>query len=532
MPVWSPPCGAWTTGLKVRPLKSQTSSPQKHKLRQISIKWKIFLFLIGFCGVLLILLWFSQVVFLNKFYKAIKINEIKATASTIEKNINAENIETIISTVSEDNDICIKVLSSSGGTIYSSHVVKGCIIHSKPDFDEKALPSEVTDNDGELFQFYNHDGYNREAEPELIPDTDPGLSENTEVQAKPPAAEKEKDKDTLIYSKTVVNANNEELTLVLNSMISPVNATVNTLRVQLYYITAFMILFSVMLALVIAKWISRPIEAINNSAKMLATGDYSTQFKGTGYKEIAELSETLNYTAKELSKVELLRQELIANISHDLRTPLTLISGYAEAMRDLPDENNSENAQIIVDETKRLTTLVNDVMDISKLQTGNISIHRQPYNLTASLGDSINRMNKLMEMDGYEIAFVADQDVTLAADETRISQAFYNLLTNAINYTGEDKKITVTQTIFPNPADDLTDWVKIEVADSGEGIAEEDLPYIWDRYYKVEKTHKRAVTGTGLGLSIVKSILDMHHGDYGVTSKINEGSVFWFLLKI
>lgn len=125
---------------------------------------------------------------------------------------------------------------------------------------------------------------------------------------------------------------------------------------------AFMILFSVMLALVIAKWIFRPIEAINNSAKMLATGDYSTQFKGTGYKEIAELSETLNYTAKELSKVELLRQELIANISHDLRTPLTLISGYAEAMRDLPDENNSENAQIIVDETKRLTTLVNDVM--------------------------------------------------------------------------------------------------------------------------------------------------------------------------
>jgi signal transduction histidine kinase len=230
--------------------------------------------------------------------------------------------------------------------------------------------------------------------------------------------------------------------------------------------------------------------------------------------------------------VELLRQELIANISHDLRTPLTLISGYAEAMRDLPDENNSENAQIIVDETKRLTTLVNDVMDISKLQTGNISIHRQPYNLTASLGDSINRMNKLMEMDGYQIDFITDREIILAADETRISQAFYNLLTNAINYTGEDKKITVTQTIFPNPADDLADWVKIAVADSGEGIAEEDLPYIWDRYYKVDKTHKRAVTGTGLGLSIVKSILDMHHGEYGVNSQINEGSVFWFTLKI
>ncbi|WP_414150601.1 sensor histidine kinase [Acetobacterium carbinolicum] len=504
--------------------KSKSFFPQKNKSRQITIKWKIFLFLLGFCGVLLILLWLFQVVFLNSFYKSIKINEIKATANTIEKSINDENIATIISTVSENNDICIKVLSSSGDTIYSSHVVKGCIIHSKPTFDEKALHSEVTNNDGELFQYYNHDGYARETEPDSV------QPENTQIQDKPPAEEKEK--DTLIYSKTIIDANNNELILVLNSLISPVNATVNTLRVQLYYITAFMILFSVILAFIIAKWISRPIEAINESAKMLATGDYSTQFKGTGYKEIAELSDTLNFTAKELSKVELLRQELIANISHDLRTPLTLISGYAEAMRDLPDENNSENAQIIVDETKRLTTLVNDVMDISKLQTGNINVHLQPYNVTVSLSNSINRMNKMMELDGYQIDFIADREVTLTADETRISQAFYNLLTNAINYTGDDKKITVTQTIFQNPADDLTNWVKIEVADSGEGIAAEDLPYIWDRYYKVDKTHKRAVTGTGLGLSIVKSILDIHHGDYGVTSKLNEGSIFWFTLKI
>jgi signal transduction histidine kinase len=322
------------------------------------------------------------------------------------------------------------------------------------------------------------------------------------------------------------------MTLVLNSQIFPVNATVNTLRIQLYYITAFMILFSVILALIIAKWVSRPIEAINNSAKVLATGDYSTRFRGTGYKEIAELSDTLNYTAKELSKVELLRQELIANISHDLRTPLTLISGYAEAMRDLPDENNAENAQIIVDETKRLTTLVNDVLDISKMQTGNQTIQPHHYNLTTSLEESVNRMSKMMEIDGYDISFNADREITLLADETRICQAFYNLLTNAVNYTGPDKKVMVTQTVFKNPADNLSDWVKIEIADTGEGISEEDLPYIWERYYKVDKTHKRAVTGTGLGLSIVRSIIDMHGGSYGVTSKLNEGSVFWFSLKI
>lgn len=511
--------------------KSKTSPPKKNKLSQISIKWKIFLFLLGFCGVLLILLWLFQVVFLNSFYKSIKINEIKTTAHAIEETINEENIESVISTLSENNEICIVVLSNSGDVVYSSHVLKGCLIHSKTSFDQKTLPADVTQNDGELYQYYNHEGSSQEGEQDPVSDTPQDGS--AVAENKPPLEkEREKEKDTLIYSKTITDQNGNELTLVLNSLISPVNATVNTLRVQLYYITAFMILFSVILALIIAKWISRPIEAINNSAKMLATGDYSTRFKGTGYKEISELSDTLNYTARELSKVELLRQELIANISHDLRTPLTLISGYAEAMRDLPNENNAENAQIIVDETKRLTTLVNDVMDISKLQTGNLNINPQPYNLTASLGDSINRMNKLMEIDDYQIDFLSDQEITLSADETRISQAFYNLLTNAINYTGADKKITVTQTIFENPDDALADWVKIEVADTGEGIAEEDLPYIWERYYKVDKTHKRAVTGTGLGLSIVKSIFDMHGGNYGVNSKVNEGSVFWFTLKI
>lgn len=506
-------------------MKNSFSLPHhKKKISQISIKWKIFLFLLGFCGLLLILLWLFQVVFLTNFYKSIKINEIKKTANTIETHINEENINDIITTLSENNEICIEVLSSSGEILYSSHVLKGCVIHSKDSNSGGSIPEGTNPSGNEKFEYYNH-----EIADQLYNQAN---NDNADVNKPPGDEQREKEKDSLIYSKTLTDANNNTMTLVLNSQIFPVNATVNTLRIQLYYITAFMILFSVILALIIAKWVSRPIEAINNSAKVLATGDYSTRFKGTGYKEIAELSDTLNYTAKELSKVELLRQELIANISHDLRTPLTLISGYAEAMRDLPDENNAENAQIIVDETKRLTTLVNDVLDISKMQTGNQTIQPQPYNLTNSLQESVNRMSKMMEIDGYDISFKADQEITLSADETRISQALYNLLTNAVNYTGPDKKVTVTQTVFKNPEDNLSEWVKIEIADTGEGIAEEDLPYIWERYYKVDKTHKRAVTGTGLGLSIVRSIIDMHGGSYGVTSKLNEGSVFWFSLKI
>ena len=120
--------------------------------------------------------------------------------------------------------------------------------------------------------------------------------------------------------------------------------------------------------------------------------------------------------------------------------------------------------------------------------------------------------------------FEHDTEVYVLADEVKITQAFYNLLTNAINYCGEDKNIFVRQSIEDG-------FVRVEVRDCGEGIAEEDLPLIWDRYYKVDKTHKRAVTGTGLGLSIVKKIIELHGGGYGVFSKPGKGSVFWFSLK-
>ena len=305
----------------------------------------------------------------------------------------------------------------------------------------------------------------------------------------------------------------------------PINSTVTTIRVQLYYVTVAMIIFSIVMALAIAKRVSKPIEAINNSAKTLATGNYNIKFEGSGYKEISELSDTLNYATNELSKVDALKGELIANISHDLRTPLTLISGYAEVMRDLPNENTPENAQIIVDETQRLTTLVNDVLDISKLQSGTQALNITEYNLTRSISDIISKTGELLKKDGYRLEFIYDEKVEVEADETRISQAFYNILINGINYTGIDKLVVIRQIIENG-------FVKIEVIDSGEGITKENLPMIWDRYYKVNKFHTRAVTGTGLGLSIVKSIIDMHSGNYGVESKIAEGSVFWFTLNI
>lgn len=317
----------------------------------------------------------------------------------------------------------------------------------------------------------------------------------------------------------------EKLSLTFHAIITPVNATVSTLQFQLVLITFLMIILSVGLAVILSRKISKPIERINMSAKNLAKGDYETSFAGDGYLEISELSDTLNNTAMELSKVEKLRRDLIAHISHDLRTPLSLIYSYAEMMHDFPDEITGEQTKVIMDETSRLSSLVDDVLDISRFESGVPLLNISKFNLTNSLKGAVDRVSELVRVDGFSLNFVSDVDVYISADELKVTQAFYNLLINAINYTGDDKAVIIRQLV-------VDDKVRIEVIDSGEGVDPLHLPYIWERYYKVDKNHKRPVTGTGLGLSIVKKIIESHGGQCGVESKVGEGSTFWFELTL
>ena len=202
-----------------------------------------------------------------------------------------------------------------------------------------------------------------------------------------------------------------------------------------------------------------------------------------------------------------------------------MISGYSEVMRDFPDEVTPENMQVIIDEAARLNSLVNDLLTVSKLQSGTQSIDVKEISITKSILDTVKRYEKLLEHKDYTIKFEYDCEVFVLADETRLLQVVYNLINNAINYTGDDKTVTVKQEISDGV-------VRISVIDTGEGISEENLPLIWDRYYKVDKVHKRAVLGTGLGLSIVKNILLLHGSRFGVSSEVGKGSIFWFEFKV
>lgn len=483
----------------------------KFDINRLKLKWKVFGFLLGFCALLLLILWLFQTVFLESFYRYIKVSDVKKTGDSISQNIDSKNLSDYISTISQNNDVCIDILSDNGESIASCDYSRDCVIHKMSIIDKIKLIENTKKNGGEFYEYLS-----------IEPPKKPDKFEN--FYGKNPVSDF-KSAQSLVYLKAIKNSSGQGLVIAINSVISPVNATVTTLRYQLYYITAIMIILAIILALIIAKRVSKPIEEINKSAKVLAKGNYDTSFNGKGFREIVELSETLNATSTELNKVEELRRELMANISHDLRTPLSLIYGYAEVMHDFPEEITKEQTQTIMDETQRLTMLVNDVFDISKLEAGIQNLNSNKFNLTVTIKEITNTIAELIKKDGYKLIFNYEKEISVIADEAKITQVIYNLIVNAINYTGADKTITINQISFDKN-------VRIEISDTGEGISETNIPYIWDRYYKSDKNHKRAVTGTGLGLSIVKKVIELHNGEYGVISDIGKGSTFWFSLNI
>lgn len=385
---------------------------------------------------------------------------------------------------------------------------------------ETAAPTEPETVEPTEFAAMPDDPFFEDLDDEFAPDIKNGMDNPDSHE---PALERST-VDILAFAKIVTSGESEYLVIV-ESEITPVASVVDTLRYQLIIMTVVIVILSVVMAIIVARVISKPISDAADKAKQLADQNYDLTFSGGRYSEITELNNSLAYAAEELKKVDDLQKELIANISHDLRTPLTMITGYAEIMRDLPGEATPENVQIIIDEANRLNDLVTDLLDISRLRSGTADLKMLPFSLTKCIESTFTRYQKLVENDGLNIIFEHDCEAFVKGDELRMTQVLYNLVNNAVNYIGDDKTVIVRQTVGDG-------MVKIEVIDHGDGIPQEKLDYIWDRYYRVDKEHQRAVIGTGLGLSIVKNILLAHDADFGVASKLGSGSDFYFSLPV
>ena len=235
----------------------------------------------------------------------------------------------------------------------------------------------------------------------------------------------EKQHTTLVICAQLVESQEQgTLMILLSSALSPLNTTVETLKVQFLCIAVILLLLSAVIAFLLSRHIASPLVNLSRDARVLATGKYDITFAGGDYREVQELSEALSYAAGELSKVEGFRRELIANVSHDLRTPLTMIAGYGEMMRDIPGENTPENVQIIIDETQRLTGLVNDMLDLGKLQAGAHTLTAAPLSLTALVQETLLRYQQLVEREGYCFCFSPGEEVLAIGARPNPAQVF------------------------------------------------------------------------------------------------------------
>ncbi len=453
-----------------------------------SLKWEIGKYLIIFCILTASIVFLFQIVLLQPMYEANKIKSIETVGSFVEKFIEDERLDEFVDYIQSQSDTCIMVYqSSSSGGMQGSIGNRGCMISSitnseRAKFVTKAIGSK---NHSYLARVTNNSS-------DFGVDGDQG--DNF---------------DTIVYTK-IVNAADYSSIIMVSGNITPLNATTETLASQMRYIALFMIVAVAILTLLMYRHIAKPIIGITSNAKQLPQGKYIIDPKTNRYKEAADLNNTLVQAANDI---------------HDLRTPLTMIGGYGEMMIDLPEEKTDENIQVIVDETKRLNALVNDLLDMSRLQDGRIVLHKEVFDISALLKTQLQKYDVYRMQEGYTIESELLDTIYVNADKKRIEQVINNFLNNAVNYGGEAKHIIVREIKKENV-------VRIEVQDFGEGIDPEDLDNIWDRYYKVDKEHVRVANGSGIGLNIVKQLLELHGVPYGVKSSKGKGSTFYFEMPI
>lgn len=456
----------------------------KNKFKGIEIQTLKFILLFNI-GMILVF-WMCETLVINVSYKSYQINKLNHIINEYSKNNS--DIYVLSENLAYDNEVCISVVDKNNIKYNYNVMQRGCLLNSNT--LNSIINSFINNNkNSEYYKvFNNHTKTN-------------GIL----------YAFKTSNKNVFIYS----NIENPSIFLRI-------------FKNQTVYFIILIIFCSILISFFIANKITKPIREITSKAKKIGEGDYNLKFPKNGVLEIEELSKTLEEVQKELSKNDEIKRDLIANVSHDLKTPLTMIKAYAEMIKDISykDKNKmNEHLNIIVEESDRLTNLVNDVLELSKVQNNAYMFNYEEYDLVKEIKKIVKRYTVIKETESYNFILDLPKKAIVTADKDKINQVIYNLLNNAINYTGKDKvvKIKVTK-------EDKN--YLIEVIDTGKGIKKEEIPYIWDKYYKNDKNHQRNVVSTGLGLSIVKEILKEHNFEYGVLSEINEGTTFYFKINM
>ncbi|MBR4079884.1 MAG: HAMP domain-containing histidine kinase [Christensenellaceae bacterium] len=274
--------------------------------------------------------------------------------------------------------------------------------------------------------------------------------------------------------------------------------------------------------------IKRNCDMINFAARSFARGDFKTRIKIKSDDDVGRLSETFNTMANEIQKYEDTRQSFVANVSHELRSPLTSVQGFVQAILDgaIDEKDQQKYLEIVLTETKRMSSLIGDLLDLSKIESGQFPMNVTDFDITELLRTIlINFMTKIEDKHINVSANIPEDKVIVLADVSRISQVLTNLIDNAVKFCDENGSLKIWTY-------DSDGRIHINISNSGTVISEDDIPHVFDRFFKADKSHNRKAGGTGIGLSIVINIIQQHGEKIWVNSHPGVGTVFTFTLRI
>jgi len=415
---------------------------RKINFNRKSLNFRLWLYFAAFALLLMAILWFLQIFFLNAYYQDMKIRETAKVASAIENRFGGDDFLDTIKELSITNDMYIHIETFDGSIIFSPATEE----RRRPSY---AYVSEMAMVRGQLLQ---------SAGPHvsvIIPET-------------------RTDTNTLAYA-SYLNQSPlpfNRVILYIFSPLYPVDSTVSILRTQLAYVTVI----SLLLAFALSYFLSRRLT---------------------------------------------LPKDVMANVSHDLRTPLTMVKSYAEMIRDISGDNpekRNAHLSVIIEEADRLNLLVNDMLTLSGVQSGALPLEKSCFNMKDAIESILGCYSLYSENEGYTFTLICGSSVAVTADQAKIKQVISNLVNNAVKYCGQDKQIIIS-------VNENDGRVRCEIEDHGQGIPQNEIGKIWDRYY-IGST----AGGTGLGLAIVKEMLTLHGAKFGVKSEPGKGSTFWFEL--
>ena len=313
----------------------------------------------------------------------------------------------------------------------------------------------------------------------------------------------------------------------VHNRLEALGAALGTFYQQTFLACAISVIAALFLVLFTARRIERPIYEINQAARDIAKADFRRRLDVKDKSEIGQLADTFNMMAAELEKYESSRQGFVANVSHELKSPLTSIQGFVQGILDgtIDKKEAPQYLEIVLSETKRLNLLIVDLLDLAKAESGQFPLHKTEWDVNELLRTCIIRfIGKIEEKNIELVVNVPDEKTMVFADMDRMTQVVTNLIDNAVKFCEESGTVKIW-TYFSEGR------VHVNIANTGEIIPEEDIPFVFDRFFKVDKSHNRKAPGTGIGLSIVKNIVVQHDEKIWVNSRKGTGTVFTFTLS-